>query len=227
LARRMTEEAIAMCPENPIGYSSLGWVYLRDYYLGNTKSPRETLAKGIELAQKALTMDDSIAEAHALLCALYIAKSEYDKAIAEGERAMALNPGGTSVLVNYADSLMAAGRSEEAIPLFQKALRLNPFGPSYLYRQFGEALRDTGRFEEAVSAFKKAIQLAPDDILAHTRLTITYSIMGREKEARGEAAEVLRINPKFSVDSYAKTLAYKDQSQNDKIIDALRKAGLK
>ncbi len=51
--------------------------------------------------------------------------------------------------------------------------------------------------------------------------------MGREKEAHAEAAEVLRINPKYSLDSFAKSLAYKDQSQNDKIVDALRKAGLK
>jgi hypothetical protein len=53
-------------------------------------------------------------------------------------------------------------------------------------------------------------------------------MMGREKEARAEAEEVLRINPKFSLDNYAKTVAnYKDQSENDKIINALRKAGLK
>jgi hypothetical protein len=52
-------------------------------------------------------------------------------------------------------------------------------------------------------------------------------MVGREKEARAEAAEVLRINPKFSVEYLAKILAYKDQSQNDKIADALRKAGLK
>ena len=51
--------------------------------------------------------------------------------------------------------------------------------------------------------------------------------MGREKEARAEAAEVLRINPKFSVDTYAKRVTYKDQSENDKAVDALRKAGLK
>ena len=52
-------------------------------------------------------------------------------------------------------------------------------------------------------------------------------MMGREKEARAETAEVLRINPKFSVEYLAKILAYKDQSQNDKIVDALRKTGLK
>ena len=62
----------------------------------------------------------------------------------------------------------------------------------------------TGRFEEAVSAYKKAIQLAPDNIIAHIGLAATYSMMGREKEARAEAAEVLRINPKFSLDYYGK-----------------------
>jgi hypothetical protein len=52
-------------------------------------------------------------------------------------------------------------------------------------------------------------------------------MMGREKEARAEAAEVLRINPKFSVDSWAKKTPYKDQSRRDEAINALRKAGLK
>jgi adenylate cyclase len=227
LARRMIEEAIAICPENPMGYIQLGWVYQRDYTLGNTKSPRETIEKAIELAQKGLATDDTYAEGHGLLCVLYMIKSEYDKAIAEGERAVALNPGGTYVLSNYATSLTYAGRPEEAIPLFQKAIRLNPFGPSFLYREFGHALRDTGRFEDAVSAYKKAIQLAPDNLTAHTGLAFTYSLMGREKEARAEAAEVLRINPKFSVDYFVKAIAYKDQSQTDKFMNALRKAGLK
>jgi hypothetical protein len=49
VARRMIKEAIAMCPENPMGYINLGWVYSIDYVLGNTKSPRETIEKGIEL----------------------------------------------------------------------------------------------------------------------------------------------------------------------------------
>jgi adenylate cyclase len=227
MARRMIGEAIAMCPENPMGYINLGWVYHHDYMLGNTKSPRETIEKSMELAQKALAMDDSIAEAHSLLCALYIIKKGYDKAIAEGERAVALNPGGTSVLLNYARSLTVAGRPEEGIPLFQKAIRLNPFGPPTLYREFGHALRFAGRFEEAVSVYKKAIQLAPDNIYPHIFLAATYIQMGREKEARAEAAEALRIDPKFSVDQLAKVLSNKDQSVNDRTIDALRKAGLK
>jgi adenylate cyclase len=227
LARQMAEEAIAMCPENPFGYLILGWVYHHDYWLGNTKSPQETLQKSMELAQKALAIDDSIGVGHSLLGNIYSTRGDHDKAIAEGERAMALNPGGVSILLNYAGSLYFAGRPEEAIPLFQKAIRLNPFGPSSLYRDYGNALRNTGRLEEAVSAYKKSVQIAPDNFTAHLGLTATYSLMGREREARAEAAEVLRINPKFSLDYYARALPFKDQSVGDRIVGALRKAGLK
>jgi tetratricopeptide (TPR) repeat protein len=79
--------------------------------------------------------------------------------------------------------------------------------------------------EEAVSAFKTSIQRSPNDIITHVHLAITYSMMGREKEASIEAAEVLRINPKFSLENYAK--AYTSESRRDAHINALRKAGLK
>jgi len=85
----------------------------------------------------------------------------------------------------------------------------------------------TGRFEEAISAYKKAIRFEPNDIRPHIGLTFTYSMMSREKEANAEAAEVLRINPKFSLDNYAKTLTFKNQSEADKIVNALRRSGLK
>ena len=225
LARRIAEEAIAMCPEVPMAYLLMANVHQNDYWVGST--PRESSEKGIEIVQKALALDDTLAEAHGLLGYLYTKKREYEKGIAEGERAVALNPSGATVLVNYAASLYFAGRSEEAIPLLQKAIRLNPFGPGLYYQYLGNALRMTGRFEEAVSAYKKAIQRAPNNLWSHILLTATYSMMDREKEAQAEAAEVLRINPKFSLDFFAKTTPLKDRSETDKVVNALRKAGLK
>jgi adenylate cyclase len=227
LARRISEEAVAMCPDNPISYVFLGGVYQQEIWLGNTKSPKESIEKGVALAQKALTIDESIYGAHSLLCWLNIFKREHDKAITEGERAVALNPGSTLALDPYANALRFAGRAIEAIPVFQKAIRLNPFGPSSLFVNYGLALRDVGRFKEAVSALKKAIQIEPDHFFAHLGLVMTYIMMEQEKEARAEVAEVLRINPKFSVDSLVKVMPYKDQSQTEKLISALRKAGLK
>jgi adenylate cyclase len=75
---------------------------------------------------------------------------------------------------------------------------------------------------------KKALQLyGADHLLAHLVLAGTYALMGREKEARAEAAEVLRIDPKFFLESYARRLPYKDQKTIDDWVSALRKAGLK
>jgi adenylate cyclase len=229
VARRLIEEAISMCPENPVGYAQLGGVYMNDFWLDRTKSPQETLEKGYELVEKALAMDDSLPWAHISLSFIYILKREYDKAIAEAERAVALDPSGSEAYSQYASTLLFACRPEEAIPMFQKAIRLNPNASTYTFVFLGHAFRNAGRFEEAVSAYKKGIQRAPDFIVAHVGLGTTYSLMGREKEARAEAKEVLRINPNFSLDHFTRTglKSYKDQSEIDKIVNAMRKAGLK
>ena len=226
-ARLIAEEAMAMCPENPMSYLLLGTVHWMDLILGATKSPRDSLEKAMELAQKALAIDDSMSGTHNLLSALYIQKREYDKAIAEGERAVALQPSGAVAHEFYAMSLLYAGRPKEALPMFQKVIRLNPYGSASSFFGLGSAYAQTGRFEEAVPAYKKALLRGSDlDIFAHLGLAATYIALGREKEARAEAAEVLRINPKFSLDSFAKTIPQKDQSRIDRYIGALRKAGL-
>jgi len=227
MARRIAEEAMATCPEAQKPYAQMAIIHMMDYFLGTTKSPRESIEKAIELAQKSLAVDDSRAEDHARLSLLYCLRKEWDKAIAEGERGIALNPSGADVHHWYAATLTFMGRPEEAILLFEKAIRLNPFGPSRYFMGYGHALRYAGRYEEAVSAYKKAIKREPNNFLAHLLLAATYSMMGRGKEAQSEAEEVRRLNPKFSVDYYAKVSPYKDQTETDKIIDALRKAGLK
>jgi len=51
-------------------------------------------------------------------------------------------------------------------------------------------------------------------------------MMGREKEAHAEAAEVLKINPRFSLEWVSRTSALKDRSRLDKVINEMRKAGL-
>jgi len=227
LARRIAGEVIAMCPEVPMAYRLMAAVYQQDFWLSPTKSPAESIEKGIAMIQKALALDDTFAEGHSVLSVFYLQKREYDKAIAEGERAVALNPSGATILAVYAQILQYAGRSEEAIPLYQKAIRLNPHGPIWYYETFGVALLMTGRYEEAVLALKKTIQHVPNYMWAHLILAATYVKMGREKEARAEAAEVLRINPKFSIDFVEKRSLTKDQSARDNFSNALRKAGLK
>ena len=74
--------------------------------------------------------------------------------------------------------------------------------------------------------YKKSIDRAPNDFWMHAALATVYIMMGRDEEARTAAAEVLRINPKFSLEWYAKRSFIKDRSVVDNSVDALRKAGL-
>jgi adenylate cyclase len=226
-ARRIASEIIEMCPESSVAYSFRASIYINEYWLGWGKSPQESIEKGIEMAQKALAIDGSNPFTVGLLGFFHTLKGETDEALAEGERGITLDPSGEWVHLWYSDTLRFAGRPEEAIAICQKIARLSPFSGITTSSRLGQALRDAGRYEEAVSAFKKTLQLAPNNILAHADLAATYSLMGQDSEAGAEGAEVLRLNPKFSFDSYAKLMPYKDQSQTDKIIDALRKAGLK
>ena len=223
----MAEELLVMCPESSSAYALLAQTHLMDYWYGSGKSAQESVEKGIEMARKAIALDDAYFWPHCLLSHFYTQKREYEKSLAEAERAVALDPNAADVHAWYALSLTFSGRPEEAVSLFQTAIRSNPFGPAWYFFNLGNALGNTGRFEEAVSAYKKAFQRSPDSLLSHVFLTATYSMMGREREARAEAAEVLRIDPKFSADYFAKNLTYKDQRVTTNLIDALRKAGLK
>ena len=211
-----------------MAYVLMGFVHQTEFWHRVGRSPQESIEKGIEMAQRALALNESTSLAHALLCSLYSLNREYDKAITEGERAVALDPSGASTHQMYALSLTYADRSEEAVPIYQKTIRLNPLGGSFLYVSLGNTLWRAGRFEGAVSAYKTGLQRAPDNIYSHIGLTGTYSMMGREKEASAEAEEVLRLNPMFSLEFYKeRAFMYKDQAQLDRFIVALRKAGLK
>jgi tetratricopeptide (TPR) repeat protein len=112
--------------------------------------------------------------------------------------------------------------------MFKKAIRLAPFAPAKFYYHLGVAYLLTGQCDEAISACEEALRRGSNNPSAHRSATAAYSMCGREEEARAAAAEVLRINPNFSCDYYAKkALPYKNQADIDLIIGALRKAGLK
>ncbi len=228
LAQRILEEVLVMCPDSSSPYVYLASTHMMDYWYGSSKSPQESLEKAIELAEKAIALDDTNSRPHGILSFLYSIKREYEKSFAAGERAVALDPNGADVHAWYGTSLYVGGRlPEQAVLMLQKAIRLNPFGPAWYFWNLGNALRDMRRLEEAVPAFKKALQRSPDNLMAHIGLAATYSMMGRGKEAQVEAVEVLRINPKFSLERHRKSLIRPNDATTDRYIEALRKAGLK
>jgi adenylate cyclase len=226
-ARQLAEEVMALDPEFTPIYIILGFCHIRDVFYGYSKSRKESLEQALELAQKAISLDESYPYCYLLLGSIYMFKKQYEKAIAETERAIALDPNDASAYSQLGGVLQMVGRGQEAIAPLEKAIRINPMAPSYYFRRLGTAYRYIGRYEEAIVQLKKAIKLSPDSLYPHIGLAATYSLAGRDEEARAEVSEVLRIQPKISLESLAKRVAFKNKADIDRFIDALRKAGLK
>jgi TolB-like protein/Flp pilus assembly protein TadD len=226
LARRLAKEAIAVDPKYAGGYRALAETHSLDVWLGISKSPRESLKRGVDLAQKAIALDHSNAHAHSLLSSIYVMQRQHDKAIAAAERAYALEPNSSVVLGRYAWVLYYSGRWEEAVQLWEEGMRLSPIPSNAALRFYGAALRELERYDEAIAVFKRAIEQDSKDFFAYLMLSVTYTLAGREEEARETAEEVLRINPKFSVEHLEKTTPFKNPSHTARLTNAMRKAGL-
>jgi adenylate cyclase len=225
-AKKILEEAIALDPDYPRLYMGLARAHALDVWDGTTESPDKSLARAFKLAQKAISLDNSNAAAHGALGEIYMMKKQYDKAIAECERAVSLDPNSAENIFWLGMVLNYAARAEEAIPYLQNAIRLNPLPPAIYFIQLAVSYRDSGQYEKAIEASKKALQREPNTQYAYIHMAVSYIRLGQEKEARAAAAEILRINPKFSLDRYAKMLPF-PQPVADRIIEDLRRAGLK
>ena len=124
-------------------------------------------------------------------------------------------------------TLVFAGKTEEAVPVLLKAIRLNPYPPSQYFHNLAFSYHQLEKYEEAIAEAKKAIRVSPKDIIAHRALVSCYSLLGQKEEARAAAEEVLRIDPDFSVDRYAKTIPFKNRDKLKELITSYRMAGLK
>jgi adenylate cyclase len=227
LAKQLAQEAIALDSEYAWAYYVLGRSHMMDVWVRASKSPKESIGKAIELVQKAIALDDTNADSYSLSGFLYSMTKQYDKAIAQAEKAVALNPNSALAHFIVGKTFFFAGRCEESIPEYKTAIRLNPIPPNNHLWSLGLSYAYTEQYEEAIKWCEKAVRQEPNDLLARMMMTVVYSLSGRDEEARTEADEVLRIQPKFSLEKYEKKVTYKREVDKERFLGALRKAGLK
>jgi len=227
LAQQMFEESITLDPRFAMAYASLGVSYCAQVMNGWSQSPGKDLKKAFELAQKAIGLDQALFIPHGTLGWIYLLQGKHDEAIAEAKKAVDLAPGNAWANGCLGTFLAYADRPEEAIVVSENALRLNPFPTEWdlLFAYVGYVV--AGRYEEALSYCKKAQKRNPDNIWPYIDQAGIYGHLGREKEARAAAKELLRLNPKFSLDQYEKAPWYKNRDKWKLHINGLRKAGLK
>ncbi len=207
MARHLAREAIALDPGYGYPYAIVAWCYMLDVVRQYTRSPEESMRLAVEAIQKALALDVSDHRIHRVLSNLYVMQGKHDEAIASSKRALELCPGGAGPHENLGIALLFACRPTEAIPMLEKAIELDPFPPAVCHRNLAMAYLHVGRYEDAITEGKKAYQINRNDLSTPLGLVLGYAKLGRKEEARAAAAEVLRINPDFTLDSFAETRA--------------------
>ncbi len=225
-AKKLFEQAIALDPEYPTPYAGLGWCHVMDVMQGTTKSPKESMMQASKLAQKALDMDDNLPRGHFLLGYIHFAAGQWEKAIPALERSLELNPNDSGNLFLFARSLTALGKPQEAIPLFHKALRVDPLNSYFPYWGLGATNLEMERYEEAINYLRKSLESNPKNTPVLAQLAFCYVVLEREEEARGVADEILKLNPKFSVNKLVERYPSRDQVLKQRMQGALLKAGL-
>jgi len=217
--------AIALDPQYAMAYAHLGQTYFQEWDSGSNDP--QVLERALELLQQAIALDASVPWFHRVLSAVYLRQKQPAPALAAAERALALDANEPNGYVMLARVLSSTGQPEKAIGLVKKAMRLNPQYPAWYDLVLGWSYALLERYEEAIAALQSILARNPEHRLAHLRLVAIYSASGREAEARAEAAEVLRIDPEFSLAWLRQRLPFQEPAALERHLAALRKAGLK
>jgi adenylate cyclase len=198
-ARQMCQRAIRLDPNYAEAYAGLGWTYWQDLYFGRSTNAKADLERASELAQKALSIDDSNVLALALVSFNDWMQQRFDQAVVDAKRIIAVNPNFTIGYESLAVALIADGKPEEAIPTVQKAIRLDPASPDFYLSTLGGAYLDMGRYQQAAAILERRLGSYPNDLDAHVALAVAYTELGRDQDARAQVAEVMRLNPQYTL----------------------------
>jgi adenylate cyclase len=224
--RKMFEKSLELDPDYADAYGSLAFLNFLGYIYQFDKDPG-VLDRAAGLVDKAIALDDSDSDSYAVRGWIEALKDQHDQAIADGKRAVSLDPNSAFAWLALADIntiLWTASKPEEVLAYAQKAIRLDPRHPELYSNQEGAAYNKMGRYAEAVDALKRGDQNNP---WIHANLVYAYSELGREHDARAEAAEVLRISPRFSLEEVERMPGSWQGPFGQRYLSDLRKAGLK
>jgi tetratricopeptide (TPR) repeat protein len=205
------------------------WVHLAPRLLGLALRRAGKPEEAITMYEKALNLNPPPLGRNWTLCEIAKARfdiGQHEEAITMLQEELRRDSDNAQTCCALSDILMRMGRYEEALAKAKKAISISTSPPFWSLYFLGLSHWYMEQFEEAIAAFKEAIDKEPENLYAHVALAGSYSSAGREEDARAEAAEVLRIDPNFSVEQAAKHSKIIDKAAQDKYFDALRKAGL-
>ena len=225
--RRCLAESLSIDPKYARAYAMLSSSYrvawlnpLNEEYL----SP-SALDQAIKLARIAIELNPNLPEAYAELGYNIIRKREFDAAASAAEKASALNS-------NFADYRVATvlvmlGEPVRAIEIAKAQMRHDPFHPHFAPLITGQAYYLLKQYHDAKRWLREAIGRAPNHQYGHAWLAATYAQLGQLEDAHAEAAEVLRVNAKYTIGGTQKLVSILKRAEDiEHMVIGLRQAGL-
>ena len=153
-----------------------------DMLAGEASDEMNDHANATQLFRAAVKANPKEPNVHFGLGYLLWTQSEYEEAAQEFQAELTNVPDHTQALTYLADANIKMNHPEVALPLIEKAIRINP-GMQLAHLDLGILYADAGRREDALRELKVAAKISPDDVNVHWRLARLYQAMGRKNEA--------------------------------------------
>jgi TolB-like protein/Tfp pilus assembly protein PilF len=228
-AQEFFERAISIDPNYSYAWSQLAHVHYSNARFGWGPSRTESMEKMLECINKALSLDKSNFDAYGGMGQYYNLKKQFDKAIAELKKALALAPNNAWIHAALDLNLRRDCRPQEALLYGKKATRLAPFAEWWFLSNIGWDYYFLSQYEEAIFWFKLCFDRCQESKchikFPHLYLAMAYSDNGELEKARNHMQKVLEHDPKFNLETRKKRMPYKDPAYTEKFINALRRAG--
>ncbi len=225
LARESYEKAIERDPACTMAYVGLARSYIIEFINRWSGPGDRPLDRARDYAEKAVSLDSTDSLAQLILGGVYVQREEFDDARAHLERALALNPNDADGFALMGFYLDAVGEPGEAIGLYLKAMRLNPYYPGWYLWKLGEAYFGTRQYEKALASLKDALSRSPRHKRARLALAATLVRLGRTEEAKRQVATLLAAHPDSSLGQECRQHFHSEAARTH-WIEALETAGL-
>ena len=186
-ARELLSRATALDPDFAPAWGWLAAAHINDYVSQWTASPSQSLERAYEAANRAVALDPQSSFAHWPLAFANLWMRRHDDAIRAAETQIAHNPNDAEGYNALGVFLHYVGRSEEALPHFERAMALNPLCPGMWLHFQGQVYYQLGRYDEAAGVLKRRIFRNPETDASHVLLAATYGQLGvwTKRESNG------------------------------------------
>jgi adenylate cyclase len=236
-AYALCEQALAIDPNNVRALMGLANKFFMLAALGGSRDPKGDLERADELDSKARALDPDLSWNHDLKGMILRFQARYPEAVAEHERALALDPSDVDAAANLGWDHVFFGHFDKGLEYFDKAIRTSPYDPSLASWYGGKAWVNFGlkNYDQSIELARQAIAINPNYVqYIHSVLVAALALTGHDAEAREALQRYLVLPSTGPFKTIAAFKAYYSAQggdpprveANERVYDGLRKAGM-